>query len=104
MTVIGESAGAGSIMHHLTANTNIVARAPLFQQAVLQSPFFFPDPGPARNEEIAQQFFRAAGVTSLSAARTLPAEILRTANCEVILSAPYGQFIFGRSTILILSI
>lgn len=91
-------------MHHLTANSNILARAPLFQQAVLQSPFFFPDPGPARNEEVARQFLRATGVNSLSAVKTLPAETLRTANYEVILNAPYGQFIFGRSAFLLLSI
>ena len=35
ITVVGESAGAGSILHHLTAPPK-----PLFQRAILQSPAF----------------------------------------------------------------
>lgn len=95
VTVFGESAGAGSIMYHLTANGNIQSTRPLFQQAVLQSPFFFPDPGQAQNEKLSQQFFEVAAVDSISAARTAPAETLRTANYKVVANAPYGQFSFG---------
>ena len=39
VTVIGESAGGGSIMHQITAFGGLNGRAP-FQQAVLQSPGF----------------------------------------------------------------
>jgi carboxylesterase type B len=40
ITVMGESAGASSIMHHLTANGGNVTLP--FQKAVIQSPAFFP--------------------------------------------------------------
>lgn len=96
VTVLGESAGAGSIMFYLTANSNIQSTRPLFQQAVLQSPFFSPDPGQAQNEKISRQFFEAAAVDSISAARTAPAETLRTANYKIVADAPYGQFTFGK--------
>ncbi|KAI4255291.1 MAG: hypothetical protein L6R42_006809, partial [Xanthoria sp. 1 TBL-2021] len=44
VTVMGESAGAGSIEYHLTAR-DAVSTQPLFQHAIMQSPFFFPDQG-----------------------------------------------------------
>ncbi|KAL8897721.1 MAG: hypothetical protein Q9207_007073 [Kuettlingeria erythrocarpa] len=93
VTVMGESAGAGSIMFHLSSDS----KPPLFQQAILQSPFFFPDPGQTRNEKIAQQFLQLSGVNKLSDARAVQGETLRTANYRMVLDAPYGQFSFGAS-------
>jgi carboxylesterase type B len=40
ITVMGESAGGGSIMHHITANGG--KSAPAFKRAILQSPAFMP--------------------------------------------------------------
>jgi len=40
ITAMGESAGAGSIMHHLTANGG--TGSPVFKRAILSSPAFFP--------------------------------------------------------------
>jgi len=40
ITVMGESAGASSIMHHLTAEGGNITLP--FQKAALQSPAFFP--------------------------------------------------------------
>lgn len=96
VTVIGESAGAGSIMFHLSSDSNM-SKPPLFQQAILQSPFFFPDPGQTRTENVAEQFFQLSGVDKLSDARAVQAETLRTANYRMVLDAPYGQFSFGAS-------
>ncbi|KAI4182608.1 MAG: hypothetical protein LQ346_006542, partial [Caloplaca aetnensis] len=93
VTVIGESAGAGSIMFHLSSDSNM-SKPPLFQQAILQSPFFFPDPGQTRTENVAEQFFQLSGVDKLSDARAVQAETLRTANYRMVLDAPYGQFSF----------
>ena len=100
VTVLGESAGAGSIQYHLTAN-GVTQSAPLFQRAILQSPFFFPDPGPAQNEQTYKSFLQYSHVNSLAAAKTAPAESLRLANYQVVLNAPYGQFNFGRFTYIV---
>ncbi|KAL9030595.1 MAG: hypothetical protein Q9196_001301 [Gyalolechia fulgens] len=94
VTVIEQSAGASSIMYHLTANEDS-SRTPLFQQAILQSPFSFPDPGRAHSEEVAKQFLQLAGVDRLSDARALQADKLRTVNYQMVSSARYGQFGFG---------
>lgn len=40
VTIMGESAGASSIMHHLTAKSGNITLP--FQKAVIQSPAFFP--------------------------------------------------------------
>lgn len=40
ITVMGESAGASSIMHHLTAKSGNITLP--FQKAIIQSPAFFP--------------------------------------------------------------
>jgi len=40
ITAMGESAGASSIMHHLSAYGGTVK--PIFNRAILQSPAFFP--------------------------------------------------------------
>jgi carboxylesterase type B len=40
ITMMGESAGASSIMHHLTAESGNYSLP--FQKAILQSPAFFP--------------------------------------------------------------
>lgn len=80
VTVMGESAGAGSIIYHLTANSNFSSATPLFEQAVLQSPFLYPDQGQTRSEVAAKQFFQLLGVKTLSKARALHTETSRVAN------------------------
>lgn len=95
VTVMGESAGAGSVEYHLTAR-DAVSTQPLFQQAIMQSPFFFPDQGQIRNLATYNQFLNFAGASSLAAARTTRAESLRVANYRIVLGASYGQFGFGK--------
>ena len=43
ITVMGESAGASSIMHHLTAKSGNITLP--FHKAIIQSPAFFPQYG-----------------------------------------------------------
>ena len=93
---MGESAGAGSIEYHLTSRAMRNARHPLFKQAIMQSPFFFPAPGPAQQQATFQQFLRLAGVSSTNESLGISAETLRRANYQVVLNAPYGQFGFGK--------
>lgn len=101
VTVIGESAGAGSIMHQITAYGGQKGSVP-FAQAILQSPGFPPVVGSAQQEEIYQsvltqaQALISSDVTSVAALRSLDFETLAALNTIVIArAAPYGQFVFG---------
>ncbi|KAI9656114.1 MAG: hypothetical protein M1831_004685 [Alyxoria varia] len=93
VTVIGESAGAGSIEHHLVAfkGTN----KPLFRRAVIQSPAFQLLPSPAQSEATFKELLDYANVTSLSELRKLPAQKLIEANGLQIATSPYGQYTYG---------
>ncbi|PSN60795.1 acetylcholinesterase precursor [Corynespora cassiicola Philippines] len=83
VTVMGESAGGGSIAHQLTAYGG---RGPLpFQQAIIQSPGWTPN------------FLRSANVNSLEEARNLPTDQLMDANDRQIFASPYGSYVFGPS-------
>src|ERR1700727_1717976 len=63
VTVIGESAGAGSIMHQITAFGGLQGPAP-FQQAILQSPGFLPVVGNLVQESIFLQVLQFASVVA----------------------------------------
>ena len=98
MTVIGESAGAGSIMHHITAYGGAKGEGQLpFQQAIMQSASIHnPTQSKLLEEQVFQSFLDAAGVSTLDEARGLPSETLQMANKKVIFSAPFGLYIFRR--------
>ena len=96
VTVMGESAGAGSIEYHLTSRDTVFSRRPLFQRAIMQSPFFFPDPGQVQNRATYQEFLKLTGTSSIAAAKAASAETIRTASYQIVLNAPYGQFGFGK--------
>jgi carboxylesterase type B len=70
VTVIGESAGAGSIMHQTTAFGGSRGPAP-FQQAVIQSPAFRPVSGNNAKENIYLDLIKLLNVTSLAAKDSL---------------------------------
>ena len=95
---MGESAGSSSILRHITSPQGALMRTPLFQKAILQSPFFIPDQGVGQNRETYQKFLDLSGVDSIQAAKAAPAETLRKANYEIVLNARYGQFGFGTYT------
>ncbi|KAJ5976536.1 hypothetical protein N7481_010243 [Penicillium waksmanii] len=96
VTVFGESAGGGSIMHQITAYGGRNGRSP-FQQAISMSPGFYPLPGNYAPEVSLQQFLKAANVSTVQEARQLSSAALIQANSEVVSLAPYGSFIFGPS-------
>jgi len=95
VTVMGQSAGAGSIEDHITSRETAYLRRPLFQQAIMQSPFFFPDPGQTQNKGTYAQYLKFAGTPSIAAAKNASAKALRTANYQIVLNAPYEEFGFG---------
>ncbi|KAF4857011.1 Carboxylesterase patB [Colletotrichum siamense] len=95
VTVMGGSAGAGSIMHHLTAFGGRKNES-LFSQAILLSPAFLPSPTMISAERAFSNFLALLNFTSLSEARKLPSEALIAANALQIYSeASYGSNIYG---------
>ncbi|KAI9674702.1 MAG: hypothetical protein M1817_001605 [Caeruleum heppii] len=94
VTVVGESAGGGSIMHQITAYGGLNGPAP-FQQAVPQSAGWFPQPGNFQPETSFQNFLNATQATSLQDLRAAPASALRDANSLIVTNSPYGQYGFG---------
>lgn len=95
VTVMGESAGGGSITHHLTAYGG---RKPApFQQAIIQSPAWTPMPSTTISEQRVHEFLRFANVSSIAEARDLPTDQLMDANDAQIFASPHGSYGFGPS-------
>lgn len=93
VTVFGESSGAGSIMHQITAYGG--AYPVPFQQAILQSPGFRPVPGVEEASSLLGRFLDTLKVTTVQEARSLPEMSLRNANALLVGGSTYGQFTFG---------
>ena len=93
VTVFGESAGGGSISHHITAYAG--NDHPPFQQAVPQSPGFQPLVSNLQNDNIFAEFLRLANVTTIEELRSLPTEQLIAANQLQVGRSQYGQFTYG---------
>lgn len=94
VTVIGESAGGGSIMHQITAFGGNKGPAP-FQQAVLQSPAFQNLPSYYQQEQTFNTFLNLTNVSTIEEARQLPYSTLQMANIVQVGNSTYGQFTYG---------
>ncbi|KAF2827253.1 alpha/beta-hydrolase [Ophiobolus disseminans] len=95
VTVFGESAGGGSIMHQITAYGGAKGKAP-FQQAVPQSPGWSPVQSNVQTENTYQKFLRLTNTTSLAGLRALPSEAVIRANAQQVgYDAAYGQYVYG---------
>ncbi|TVY80745.1 Carboxylesterase patB [Lachnellula suecica] len=98
VTVMGESAGAGSIMHHITAHGGNGSIP--FQQAIPQSPAFQPLV-PVESQTIFEEVMGNASllantsITSAEQLRELPFDVLFAANTLITARSQYGQFTFG---------
>ncbi|KAJ9276844.1 hypothetical protein DTO280E4_5198 [Paecilomyces variotii] len=94
ITIMGESAGGGSVLHQITAYGGDQGVA--FKQAIIQSPGFVPMTNESVQEATLQQFLRIANVSTLEEARNLPSEKLIAANLyQVGVKSPYGTFTYG---------
>ncbi|KAJ9299831.1 hypothetical protein DTO271G3_2715 [Paecilomyces variotii] len=94
ITIMGESAGGGSVLHQITAYGG--GQGIAFQQAIIQSPGFVPMTNESAQEATLQQFLRIANVSTLEEARNLPSEKLIAANLyQVCVKSPYGTFTYG---------
>ena len=94
VTVFGESAGGGSIMHQITAYGGSQGPAP-FSQAVIQSPGFQPMTSPAGQEEVLDTFLAILNVSTIDEARALPYSSLQLANIIQVANSSYGGFSYG---------
>lgn len=100
VTVMGESAGGGSIIHQITAYGGLKGEAP-FQQAIPQSPAWQPITTNAQKEDTFNKVLQYATlvsgspITSLSQLRKLPSTTLQTVNAIIVGLSSYGMFTFG---------
>jgi carboxylesterase type B len=94
VTAFGQSAGAGSILHQITAYGGLKGAAP-FHQAILQSPGFQPYPSNFQQDAVFNNFLALVNATTLDEARKLPFEILQKANHDMVAASPNGLFTFS---------
>lgn len=94
VTIFGESAGGGSVMHQITAYGGNNGSVP-FAQAVPQSPGFIPLVSNQQQEQVLNDFLGLANVSTVEEARQLSFAQLVIANTIQVGLAPYGNFIYG---------
>ncbi|MCJ1477093.1 hypothetical protein MMC13_005764 [Lambiella insularis] len=94
VTLIGVSAGGGSIVHQITAFGGLEGPVP-FAQAIPQSPAWQLLPSSYQQESVTQAFLALLNVSTIEEARQLPSAQLIKANSVQALSATYGQFTYG---------
>lgn len=100
MTIIGESAGAGSIMHQITAYGGLKRKTP-FQQAIAQSPGFLPQNSNNLLEMTYQMTLQYASlvtkraITTVQELRSLSPLDLYYTNVIAVGLANYGAFTYG---------
>ncbi|KAF2794998.1 acetylcholinesterase precursor [Melanomma pulvis-pyrius CBS 109.77] len=94
VTVFGESAGGGSIMHQITAYGGLKGPAP-FQQAIPQSPGWLPVSSNLQQEDSYRHLLNLTNSSSLADLRALSSEDIIRANTLQILQSPYGGYTYG---------
>ena len=94
VTVFGESAGGGSIMHQITAYGGNNGSVP-FAQAVPQSPGWQPFVSNNQQEQIFNSYLSLLNVSTIEQARQLPSSALITANIVQVGLSQYGSFTYG---------
>lgn len=95
VTVFGESAGGGSIMHQITAYGGLKGKAP-FQQAIPQSPGWQQVQSNVQEENTYQRFLNLTNSTCLEDLRALSSEEIILANAQqVTYDSVYGGFSYG---------
>lgn len=94
VTVFGESAGGGSIMHQITAYGGSKGPAP-FKQAIPQSPGWLLTSSQLQQEDNYQRLLNLTNTTSLAGLRALPSDVLIRANYLQILQSQYGTYTYG---------
>ncbi|PKY01112.1 carboxylesterase family protein [Aspergillus campestris IBT 28561] len=94
VTVMGISAGSGSLIHQITAYGGRKGPAP-FKQAILQSPGWQPKLSRADQQNAYREFLHMLSVKTLDQARNKSSAALIRANVLQIAASPYGTFTYG---------
>lgn len=94
VTVIGESAGAGSIVSHLSAFGGIDGTSP-FKRAIIQSPAIKPFQDAALYTQLYDQLLAVSNTTGYSELRALPFDQLAGVNSAMTGAAPFASSVFG---------
>lgn len=97
ITVLGESAGASSILHHLAAYgfDRSYKPHPRFSRAILQSPAFFPETSQQKMKTTYENFLHAADVKNFEELQKATTETLIKANRKTVYESKYGTFTYG---------
>lgn len=93
VTVMGESAGGGSIMHQITAYGG--NKPSPFQRAIIQSPGLTPTVSQFKQENNTQTFLSLLNVSTIEEARRLSSEDLINANAWQVGNASYSSYVWG---------
>ena len=94
VTVAGESAGAASIVHHITARGGRGGPPP-FGQALIQSAGWNPGVDSSHLETVFHQFLKLLKVKTLQQARKISSLDLRNANFLAVVPLGLGELEFG---------
>ncbi|KAI9822839.1 MAG: hypothetical protein M1826_000367 [Phylliscum demangeonii] len=94
VTIFGESAGAGSIMHQMTAYGGRGGPSP-FQKVIAQSPGWQPVTRLPQQDRQLANFLATLGAAGVDDARTKPEAAVAAANAAMVGWAPYGTFGFN---------
>ena len=93
VTVMGKSAGGGSIMHQITAYGG--NKPSPFQRAIIQSPGLTPTVSQLKQENKTQAFLSLLGVSTIEEARRLSSDALINANAWQVGNASYSDYVWG---------
>ncbi|KIV78674.1 hypothetical protein PV11_06300 [Exophiala sideris] len=99
VTIMGESAGGGAVLHQITAFGG--AGSVPFQQAILQSPGFQPNANPGFQQSLIEYALTNASVlankpvSSIDDLRALSFAELALVNSVIVGQSPYGLYTFG---------
>ncbi|OQV05710.1 hypothetical protein CLAIMM_10397 [Cladophialophora immunda] len=93
VTIMGESAGGGSVIHQMTAYGGL--KPVPFQQAIPQSGAWLPVSSNFQKENTTQAFLALLNVTSIEDARDLPSSVVMAANAMQVGLSNYGAFTYG---------
>lgn len=94
VTVMGESAGAGSIVTQLSAFGGLYGSSP-FQKAIVQSPALKPATDAALYADLYTRFLSASGASSMSGARSMSSDYLQSVNAAMVAESAFGTATFG---------
>ncbi|KAL8877060.1 MAG: hypothetical protein Q9198_004852 [Flavoplaca austrocitrina] len=92
VTMMGQDAGASSIMHHIAAPSY---RRVHMKGAIVQSAGFFPKPNFTQDDEQYTKFLELTGAKDVEALYTADTKILQDANAKMVHNSKYGYFDFG---------